>query len=200
VTVGKSLVIDSPLPIDRLSVADGNLADAVAINPQEVLINGKAPGETTLAVWQRGGSRVVYDLTVREAVPQQLVDKARKSLKMTRDYVTKQYELGAITQVDLQDAHKRILAEEQRLAAYEAGGIVQFNPSTPLNGAPDAARSRYRAVLLERIGLARTAFELAKKRYDLGEIDLWTLVEAESGLTDVQLELAAFDAASKRKP
>ena len=41
-TVGKSLMMDSPLPIERLSVADGNLADAVAIGPKEVLINGKA--------------------------------------------------------------------------------------------------------------------------------------------------------------
>ncbi len=78
VTVGKSLVMDSPLPIERLSVADGNLADAVAIGPKEVLINGKAPGETSLVVWQKGGSRLLYDLTVRvspakmEALRQQI--------------------------------------------------------------------------------------------------------------------------------
>ena len=78
VTVGKSLIIDSPLPIERLSVADGNLADVVANSPKEVLINGKAPGETSLIIWQRGGSRLTYDLTVRpspaklEAVRQQL--------------------------------------------------------------------------------------------------------------------------------
>ena len=65
VTVGKSLIIDSPLNIERISVANGNLADAVAISPKEVLINGKAPGETSLIVWQKGGSRLVYDLTVR---------------------------------------------------------------------------------------------------------------------------------------
>ena len=78
VTVGKSLIIDSPLPIERLSVADGNLADVVANSPREVLINGKAPGETSLIIWQRGGSRLTYDLIVRpspsklEAVRQQL--------------------------------------------------------------------------------------------------------------------------------
>ena len=65
VTVGKSLVMDSPLPIERLSVADGNLAEVVANSPKEVLINGKAPGETTLIVWQKGGSRLRYDLVVR---------------------------------------------------------------------------------------------------------------------------------------
>jgi len=77
-TVGKSLIIDSPLKIDKISVANGDLVEAVAINPQEVLINGKAAGETSLIIWQHGGRRLVYDLTVRvspvrlEAVRQQI--------------------------------------------------------------------------------------------------------------------------------
>jgi pilus assembly protein CpaC len=77
-TVGKSLIIDSPLNIEKISVANGDLVEAVAINPKEVLINGKAPGETSLIVWQQGGARLVYDLTVRvspmrlEAVREQI--------------------------------------------------------------------------------------------------------------------------------
>ena len=65
VTVGKSLIIDSPLNIMRVHVSNGDLAEAVAVNPKEVLINGKAPGDTSLIVWQQGGDRLVYDLTVR---------------------------------------------------------------------------------------------------------------------------------------
>ena len=42
VTVGKFLIIDSPLNIQRISVANGELVEAVAVNPKEVLINGKA--------------------------------------------------------------------------------------------------------------------------------------------------------------
>jgi pilus assembly protein CpaC len=64
VTAGKSLVLDSPLPIERISVADGTLADAVAIGPKEVIINGKLPGRTSLIVWQSNGNRQVYDLAV----------------------------------------------------------------------------------------------------------------------------------------
>ena len=77
-TVGKSLIIDSPLKIEKIAVANGDLVEAVAINPQEVLINGKAAGETSLIVWQQGGTRLVYDLTIRvsplklEAVRQQI--------------------------------------------------------------------------------------------------------------------------------
>lgn len=78
VTVGKSLIIDSPIEIKRLSVANGDLIEAVAVNPKEVLINGKAPGETSLIIWQQNGNRLLYDLTVRmsplklDAVRQQL--------------------------------------------------------------------------------------------------------------------------------
>jgi pilus assembly protein CpaC len=78
VTVGKSLIIDSPTKIQRISVANGELIEVVAANPKEVLINGKAAGETSLIVWQEGGNRLLYDLTVRlsplklDAVRQQL--------------------------------------------------------------------------------------------------------------------------------
>jgi pilus assembly protein CpaC len=65
VTIGKSLIIDSPVNIRRVSVANGDLVEAVAVDPKQVLINGKAAGETSLVIWQDGGSRLLYDLTVR---------------------------------------------------------------------------------------------------------------------------------------
>lgn len=91
-TVGKSLIIDSPLKIEKISVANGDLVEAVAINPQEVLINGKLPGETSLIVWQQGGQRLVYDLMVRlspiklEAVRQQIArDFPSEDINVTFD-------------------------------------------------------------------------------------------------------------------
>src|SRR6476469_860951 len=66
-TVGKSLVVESPVNIQRVSVANGETAEAIAITPKEVLINGKAPGETTVIMWQHGGNRLFYDLTVRQS-------------------------------------------------------------------------------------------------------------------------------------
>jgi pilus assembly protein CpaC len=47
VTVGKSLILDTPADLRRVAVANGDLAEALAVNPREVLINGKAPGETS---------------------------------------------------------------------------------------------------------------------------------------------------------
>jgi pilus assembly protein CpaC len=65
VTVGKSLVVDSPVNIQRVAVANGELAEALAVNPREVLVNGKAAGETSMIIWQQGGNRLFFDLTIR---------------------------------------------------------------------------------------------------------------------------------------
>jgi len=82
VTVGMSMIIDSPLAVAKLSIANGELAEAVAVTPKEVLINGKAPGETSLIVWQQGGTRLVYDLTVR--ISSQKLDNVRRQI--ARDF------------------------------------------------------------------------------------------------------------------
>ena len=65
VNVGKSVIIDSSLPIQRVSVGLGDLAEATAVGPREVLVNGKAPGQTSLIIWQEGGSKLFFDITVQ---------------------------------------------------------------------------------------------------------------------------------------
>jgi pilus assembly protein CpaC len=78
VMVGKALIIDTEADILRVALAGATLAETVAINPREILVNGLLPGETTLVMWEAGGTRLVYDLTVRpssaklDAIRQQL--------------------------------------------------------------------------------------------------------------------------------
>jgi len=64
-TVGKSLVVESPVTIQRVAVGDSKLAEAIAVSPREVLVNGKAIGDTSLIIWQQGGNRLLFDLRVR---------------------------------------------------------------------------------------------------------------------------------------
>ncbi len=71
VTVGKSLMIDSPVKIKRMAAANSDLIESVAIGSKEVLLNGKLPGETSLVVWLENDTRLTYDLIVR-ASPQRL--------------------------------------------------------------------------------------------------------------------------------
>jgi len=63
---GKSLVLDSPVDVQRVSVANGDVLEAVAISPREVLVNGKRAGETSLILWQAGGNRLLFEVRVRE--------------------------------------------------------------------------------------------------------------------------------------
>jgi pilus assembly protein CpaC len=63
-TVGKSLIIDSDLALERVSIGLGDIAESTVIGPHELLLNAKAPGETSLIVWREGGSRRFYELIV----------------------------------------------------------------------------------------------------------------------------------------
>jgi pilus assembly protein CpaC len=63
--VGKSVIVTSALPIERVSVGFGDVAEATAVNPKEILVNGKAPGETSLILWQQGGGKLFFDVTVQ---------------------------------------------------------------------------------------------------------------------------------------
>lgn len=64
VGVGKSLLVESTMPIERVSVGFGEIAEAVAVTEREVLLNGRAPGETSLIIWQLGGGKLLFDVTV----------------------------------------------------------------------------------------------------------------------------------------
>ena len=63
-TAGKSMIVDSVLPFKRISVGFGDIAEATAISPYQLLLSAKAPGVTSLIIWHEGGTRRVYDVTV----------------------------------------------------------------------------------------------------------------------------------------
>jgi pilus assembly protein CpaC len=83
VAVGKSVLVDSVRPVERIAVGSAELAEATAVSPNEVMINGKAPGETTLIVWQSGGGRQFFNLKVRpsEAAASDRLDGLRRELR-----------------------------------------------------------------------------------------------------------------------
>ncbi len=59
--------------LSRVAVGDGRIAGVVPVGTSQVVVNGKAPGHTTLIIWA-GGKRVTYEITVTE---QQLDDLAQ---------------------------------------------------------------------------------------------------------------------------
>ncbi|HTM50285.1 MAG TPA: pilus assembly protein N-terminal domain-containing protein [Bryobacteraceae bacterium] len=63
-TVGKSVVIDYPSDVGRISTSNPDVVDAVPITSREILINAKANGQSTLVVWSKSGERSFFAVTV----------------------------------------------------------------------------------------------------------------------------------------
>jgi len=65
VSAGKSKTLDLESPATRVSVTNPAVADAVVISPQQLLINGITPGNTSLLIWLRSGESRNYNLSVQ---------------------------------------------------------------------------------------------------------------------------------------
>src|SRR5215813_7286781 len=61
---GRSLVVNSPQVLKRVSVSDPSIASAIIVNPNQVLINGLTPGRVTLLLWNEREQPTAYDLLV----------------------------------------------------------------------------------------------------------------------------------------
>ena len=50
-TAGRSTVLSTPFDVTRIAVTNPAVADAVVVQPREVLIDGKSAGTVSLIVW-----------------------------------------------------------------------------------------------------------------------------------------------------
>ena len=95
-TIGKSIVIDYPTDIARISTSNPDIVDASPVTAREVLLHGKSFGNVTLVVWSKSGQRNFYNIDVeqnleplrqilRETFPQEdiHVQSSRDSLSLT---------------------------------------------------------------------------------------------------------------------
>lgn len=64
IAAGKTALIDFAHPVTRVAIGVGDIAEVNAVSPTEVLVNGKAPGDTTLIVWEQGGGRQFFNVSV----------------------------------------------------------------------------------------------------------------------------------------
>lgn len=66
VLVGQSRVINFDKPVGRFSVSNPEIAEAVLVTPDQVVVNGKAFGQVNFIAWeQSGGKYLVFDVYVR---------------------------------------------------------------------------------------------------------------------------------------
>src|ERR1051325_354484 len=66
VLVGQSRVINFDRPIGRFSISNPDIAEAVMVRPDQVLVNGKAFGQVNFIAWEKADTKfIVFDVFVR---------------------------------------------------------------------------------------------------------------------------------------
>jgi len=127
VMVGKSLLINTTERLKRVSVTDPSVADALVVTPTQVLVNGLAPGEVSLLIWdelERSRSfdlRVDVDITAATEEMHQLFPDERISVTPSRSAIVLS---GHVTTEDV-SKHAGALA-----AAYSKNvvNVLTFGP------------------------------------------------------------------------
>src|SRR5271166_3530700 len=84
-SLGKSVVIDYPTDVARISTSNADIVDASPVTTREILLHGKSLGTVTLVVWSKTGQRNFYNITV-----DQNLEPLRRMLRETfpKDEIT----------------------------------------------------------------------------------------------------------------
>jgi pilus assembly protein CpaC len=94
--VGKSTVVDVPVPIKRASLADPQIADAIVLSPKQIYVTGKGYGTTNLTLWGKDDQVLaIFDLDVgvdlvrlKQHLVELLPDETNIHLRGTHDHVS----------------------------------------------------------------------------------------------------------------
>jgi pilus assembly protein CpaC len=84
VAVGKSVLVDFAEPLVRVAIGMSEIAAVTVTSPTEVMVNGKMPGQTSLIIWQKGGNRQFFNITVRRNTFESIdrLDAVRRQLML----------------------------------------------------------------------------------------------------------------------
>jgi pilus assembly protein CpaC len=81
--VGRSVLLDCAQPVVRVAVGSPTVTEAVMTSPTEAMVTGKAAGESTVILWERGGNREFFNVTVRPSDTEMTdrLDSVRRELR-----------------------------------------------------------------------------------------------------------------------
>jgi pilus assembly protein CpaC len=122
VLVGQSRVITFDNAIERFSVSNPEIAEAVLISSNQVIVNGKAFGQINFVAWEKGSGRcMVFDVYVRTNLS--LIDSQIRALFPKDDIRLSQANGSVVMSGTVSDP--RIAAQTQ--AVVEAAGFKVVN-------------------------------------------------------------------------
>lgn len=122
VLVGQSRVINFDKPVGRFSVSNPEIAEAVLVTPDQVLVNGKAFGQVNFIAWeQSGGEYLVFDVFVRTNLS--LIDSQIRALFPKDDIRMSQANGSVVLSGSVADAK----TSAQVQSVVEAAGFKTVN-------------------------------------------------------------------------
>ncbi|MCL4795576.1 MAG: pilus assembly protein N-terminal domain-containing protein [Bryobacteraceae bacterium] len=66
ITLGKSVVIDYPEDVARISTSNPEIVDYVPVSTREILLHARGVGVATLVVWAKSGQRNFYSVSIEQ--------------------------------------------------------------------------------------------------------------------------------------
>lgn len=131
--LGKSLILKSMRPVNRISIADPAIADFLLPSAHEIYINAKKTGTTNITFWQDNKIAGIYDLNVvydlsalKHQLHQVLPEENNLMVVSTSDSVTLTGKVSSNSSLAQAMAIARTFAPEDRINnMVEVGGIHQ---------------------------------------------------------------------------
>jgi pilus assembly protein CpaC len=125
VLVGQSRVINFDRPVGRFSVSNPEIAEAVLVTPDQVLVNGKAFGQVNFIAWeQSGGQYLVFDVYVRANLS--LIDSQIRAL-FPKDDIRLSQANGSVV---ISGSVSKPITAAQAQSVVEAAGFKTVNMLT----------------------------------------------------------------------
>ena len=122
VLVGQSRVINFDRPIGRFSISNPEIAEAVMVSPNQVLVNGKAFGQVNFIAWEKSDQKfIVFDVFVRANLS--LIDSQIRAL-FPRDDIRLSQANGSVV---LSGTVSTPAAAQQADAVVQAAGFKTVN-------------------------------------------------------------------------
>jgi pilus assembly protein CpaC len=130
VLVGQSRVINFDRPVGRFSVSNPEIAEAVLVTPDQVLVNGKGFGQVNFIAWeQTGGEYLVFDVYVRANLS--LIDSQMRALFPKDDIRLSQANGSVVMSGSVSDPKTATQAQ----SVVEAAGFKTVNMlASPVKG------------------------------------------------------------------
>jgi pilus assembly protein CpaC len=129
VLVGQSRVITFDRPLERFSVSNPEVAEAVLVSSSQAVVNGKAFGQVNFIAWEKGGTGrfIIFDVYVRTNLS--LIDSQIRALFPKDDIRLSQANGSVVLSGSVSDP----LIAQQADAVVQAAGFKTVNMlSTPV--------------------------------------------------------------------